>query len=87
MKQTLIRNLDPDLVEDYRAAAVRNERSLEAEYREGLRRGRPVPANRRAMVEKVRAILPAKVPGLTGTEIIRWYRDTNGGRWPDVSGD
>lgn len=41
MAQALIRNLEDDLVADYRAAAKRNGRSLEAEYREGLARSRP----------------------------------------------
>lgn len=88
MGQALIRNLEDDLVEEYREAAGRNGRSLEAEYREGLRRARPVSAaKRKALVAEVRALLPAEVPGPTGTEIIRWYRDTNGGRCPDAFGD
>lgn len=41
MAQALIRNLDDELVADYRAAAKRNGRSLEAEYRDGLARSRP----------------------------------------------
>ena len=87
MKQVLIRNLDDALLADYRAAAAHNQRSLEAELRSALERGRPVGAgDRRALAESVRALLPKEVLGSTGTEIIRWYRDTNGGRDPDVFG-
>lgn len=87
MGQILIRNLDDDLIAAYRRAAERNARSLEAEYRDALRRARPdLGLDRRAAAEAVRALLPEKVPGPTGMEIIRWYRDTNGGRDPDVFG-
>lgn len=41
MAQALIRNLDDDLLDDYRRAAKCNHRSLEAELREGLARSRP----------------------------------------------
>ena len=87
MGQALIRNLEDDVIADYRAAAERNARSLEAEYRDALRRARPVAsAERRAAAEAVRQLLPAVVPGADSTEIIRWYRDTNGGRDIDAFG-
>lgn len=41
MAQALIRNLDDDLLDDYRRAAKLNRRSLEGELREGLARSRP----------------------------------------------
>lgn len=88
MAQALIRNLEDDLVADYRSAAARHGRSLEAEYKEALRRARPLGQHdRRALAEEIRAMLPDEVPGPDGTEIIRWYRETNGGRWPDGFGD
>lgn len=87
MGQALIRNLEDDLIDDYRSAARRNGRSLEAEYREALRKSRPASAvDRRALAEEIRAMLPSEVPGATGAEIIRWFRDTNGGREPDAFG-
>ncbi|MGZ8307970.1 MAG: FitA-like ribbon-helix-helix domain-containing protein, partial [Allosphingosinicella sp.] len=42
MAQALIRNIDDDLLADYREAAEANKRSLEAELREALRRARPL---------------------------------------------
>jgi plasmid stability protein len=87
MAQALIRNLEDELVAEYKQAAQRNGRSLEAELREALRRARPiVSGQRRQLAEEVRAMLPDFVPGPEGTEIIRWYRDTNGGRWSDAFG-
>ncbi|MEY4270875.1 MAG: hypothetical protein RLZZ58_2091, partial [Pseudomonadota bacterium] len=38
MAQALIRNIDDALLADYREAAARNQRSLEAELREALKR-------------------------------------------------
>ena len=87
MAQALIRNIEDDLVAAYKEQAQRNGRSLEAELREALRRARPSgPGERRQLAEEVRALLPDFIPGPTGTEIIRWYRDTNGGRWSDAFG-
>ena len=42
MGQVLIRNLDDELLADYREAAERNQRSLEAELRAALRTVRPI---------------------------------------------
>jgi antitoxin FitA len=87
MAQALIRNLDDDLVDDYREAAVRNGRSLEAEYRDALRRARPVGrVDRRRLADEVRSLLPEVVPGPTGTDLIRHFRDTDGSHWPDAAG-
>jgi antitoxin FitA len=88
MAQALIRNLEDDLVATYREAAKANGRSLEAELRDALRRAKPcIASQRRARAETVRSILPDQIAGPTGTEIIRWYRDTNLGRGPDAFGD
>jgi plasmid stability protein len=85
MGQVLIRNLDDEMVEEFRLSAKANGRSLEAELREALKRSRPNRAGtRKALAMQVRSQLPDPTPGPEGTEIIRWYRDTNGGRDPDV---
>lgn len=81
MGQVLIRNLDDDMVEEFRISAKANGRSLEAELREVLKRARPNRSGaRRALALQVREQLTDLTPGPEGTEIIRWYRD-NDGRW------
>jgi antitoxin FitA len=85
MGQVLIRSLDDDLIDAYREAAAVNQRSLEAELRDALQRAAPhQTTDRRVVAEQVRALLPKRVPGVSGTEIIRWYRDCNLGRDPDL---
>jgi antitoxin FitA len=85
MGQVLIRNIDDAMVEEFRLAARANGRSLEAELREALKRGRPDRASaRRALAMRVRAQLPDPTPGPDGNDIIRWYRDANGDREPDA---
>lgn len=57
MSQLLIRNVDPSLVEAYRAAAKANQRSLEAELRLALQIARPVlPTDREALLDRLKAI-------------------------------
>ena len=86
MGQVLIRSLDDDVIAAYRAAAVANDRSLEAELREALKRAKPVDVgDRRALAMQVRALLPVNIPGEDGADIIRRYRDTNGDQEPDRS--
>lgn len=85
MGQVLIRNLDDALIADFKQVAASNGRSLEAELREALRRAAPkARLDRRSIAMDVRNLLPSQVPGPEGTEIIRWYRDTNGGRDVDA---
>ena len=78
MAQALIRNIDDDLVEDYRQAAKRNGRSLEAEYREALRIMRPItPTRKQDLLElsrRLRAMTPA-VPQTPSEDLIRADRD------------
>jgi len=80
MAQALIRNLDEDLLEDYRRAARRNRRSLEAELRETLERSRPLEAQgREDMIELSRRLreLTANPPGsVEGWRLIREDRDS-----------
>jgi plasmid stability protein len=82
MGQALIRNLDDDLLADYREAAERNKRSLEAELREALRRARPAGHKRReellAEVRRIRAMTP-DVPQTPGWILVREDRDGNRG--------
>jgi len=80
MGQVLIRNLDDAMVEEYRQAAKMNGRSLEAELRDALKRSRPERSkSRRALADQVSAQLADLPPGPSGADIIRKYRDTNGG--------
>jgi plasmid stability protein len=78
MAQALIRNLDDDLLDDYRRAAEANRRSLEAELRDALRRARPLSPKRReealARLAAIRAMTP-NVPQTPSEVLIREDRD------------
>jgi antitoxin FitA len=78
MGQVLIRNLDDALLADYREAAQRNQRSLEAELREALGRARPVSEERREelldLSKRIRAMTPG-VQQTPGWVLIRQDRD------------
>ena len=78
MAQALIRNIDDDLLADYRAAAEANHRSLEAELREALRLARPLTAKKReelvAEMDRIRAMTPA-VPQTPSEQLVREDRD------------
>ncbi len=79
MGQALIRNLDDALLEDYREAARRNGRSLEAELRAVLAQARPMSASRqRTIIErlaKIRAMTPSGVQQTPSEQIVREVRD------------
>lgn len=81
MAQALIRNLDDRLLADYRQAAKRNSRSLEAELRDGLARARPrVVATREellALSEQIRAMTPAGVAQTRSEQLVREDRDSH----------
>ena len=78
MAQTLIRNLEDDLLEDYRRAAEANRRSLEAELRDALRRARPLSPARReealARLAAIRAMTP-NIPQTPSEVLMREDRD------------
>lgn len=78
MAQALIRNIDDELLEDYRDAAKRNGRSLEAELRNALKVMRPIDAKRRkqllAEADAIRAMTP-NVPQTPSEVLIREMRD------------
>jgi plasmid stability protein len=78
MAQVLIRNIDDDLLEDYRQAARRNDRSLEAELREALRIMRPIGlARQNALLKEfaeIRAMTPP-VPQTPSEQLVREDRD------------
>jgi len=78
MAQALIRNIDDELLADYRDAAKRNGRSLEAELREALRVMRPMTPKRRAELraaaDRIRAMTP-DVPQTPSEVLIRADRD------------
>lgn len=78
MGQALIRSLENDLLDDYREAAGRNGRSLEAELREALRMMRPLSAKRReALLRQADALraMTLNVPQTPSEQLIRDDRD------------
>lgn len=79
MGQVLIRKLDDALLSDYRLAADRNGRSLEAELREALAQARPkvrLSADElRALSVRLRAGAPASAAAIDSTDLIREDRD------------
>jgi plasmid stability protein len=80
MGQALIRNLDDAILDDYREAARRNGRSLEAELREALARARPMSEARQAAVLKRLAKIRAMTPkGVSQTPSERIVREVRGG--------
>lgn len=78
MAQALIRNLDDELLADYRDAARRNNRSLEAELRDALQRARPLSAGNRdaalAKLAAIRALTPRR-PQTPSEQLVRGDRD------------
>ena len=82
MVDTLIRNLDEDLLADYRAEASVSGRSLQAVLHEGLKRGRP---RRRLTKDELLAMsldLTSDTPETSDSmPYIRWMRDTDAGRY------
>lgn len=83
MAQVLIRNIDDALLEDYRAAAKRHNRSLEAELRSVLQQMRPKkPLDREELLAKlaeIRAMTPKGVKQTPAEQLVREDRD--GYRW------
>ncbi|MBX9859125.1 MAG: hypothetical protein K2Y20_05980 [Sphingomonas sp.] len=80
MGQVLIRNLDDALLADYRQAAKANARSLEAELREALARGRPQKPrlSQAALTElsqRLWAMTPDTAEMVDSTPLIREMRD------------
>lgn len=80
MAQALIRNIDDDLLADYRVIAEANNRSLEAELRDALRRARPLTPQRReealARLAEFRAMTP-DVPQTPSLQLIREARGSD----------
>lgn len=76
--QALIRNLDDELLADYREIAAANGRSLEAELRDALRRAKPVPPSKIQQVldeaARIRAMTP-KIAQIPSEVLIRELRD------------
>lgn len=79
MGQALIRNLDDELLADYREAAQRNERSLEAELREALALVRPMSTKRKGelliRLAEIRAMTPKGVKQTPSEQLVRDDRD------------
>jgi plasmid stability protein len=81
MPDALVRNVDEDLLADYRAEARANGRSLQAELNEGLKRGRPRRRLSKAELLDLSLSLTASGPVTSdSTSDIRWARDTDAGR-------
>ncbi|MBV9883024.1 MAG: hypothetical protein JO276_08455 [Sphingomonadaceae bacterium] len=81
MADALLRKLDEDLLEAYRAEARANGRSLQAELHEGLRRGRPRRRlSKEELLELSKSLTGAGLLTSDSTADIRWDRDTDGGR-------
>ena len=82
MADALLRNLDDELLADYRAEAKASGRSLQAVLHDGLKRGRP---RRRLSKDELLALsmeLTANtVETSDSTPYIRWMRDTDAGRY------
>jgi plasmid stability protein len=80
MGQVLIRNLDDQILADWREIAAANGRSLEAELREALRRAKPLTPSKLKQVQeesaRMRAMTP-DVPRESSEALLRRYR--NGG--------
>lgn len=87
MGQALVRNIEDEVLDAYRAAAKANKRSLEAELRDALRRAKPAATANgeelKALSARLRAMTPHDAPQGDSALLIRWYRDTHGGRWTD----
>ncbi len=87
MAQALIRNIDDDLLNRYRALAKAKGNSLEQELREALQRAEPLVDTSveelKRLSAELRAMTPSEPPQGDSTLVIRWYRDTHGGRWTD----
>lgn len=82
MGQVLIRNLDDEVLQDYREAARNAGRSLEAELRDLLMKMRPRSPQRVAELrDRVRIIreMTPDVPQTPGWELIREDRDGDRG--------
>ena len=80
MGQVLIRNLDDRLLADYKRAASKNGRSLEAELRSALAAGRPtIPVltgdSLQTLVESLWADTPPETTDEDSTPYIRALRD------------
>ena len=79
MGQILIRNLDDDLLADYRRSAQRNRRSLEAELREALCMVRPKSPERLSealeQLRAIRAMTPVGVHQTPSEQLVREDRD------------
>ena len=80
MKNVLIRNVDDEIVADYKKAAVAHGRSLTAELRDGLVRARPhrrlVGPELVAFVHRLWESFPESASMSDSTALIREDRDS-----------
>jgi plasmid stability protein len=80
MGQVVIRNIDDRVIERLRARAVANRKSLEQSLRELLTEAaRPSRAELVAELERIRAMIPPRKPGViypSAEQLVREDRDT-----------
>ena len=82
MADALLRNVDEDLLADYRAEAKASGRSLQSVLHEGLRRGRPRRLMSKEELLALSRQLTADMPESSdSTPYLRWVRDTDAGRY------
>jgi plasmid stability protein len=79
MGQVLIRNLDDELIADYKQAAAGGGRSLEAELRDALSRARPKQkpssSDLVALAHRLWAMTPPSAAAVDSTPLIREDRN------------
>lgn len=81
MADTMLRDIDDELLSAYRAAAEANGETLNAALKAGLARGRPTaPKSKTELIELSRALVAASAMTSDSTQYIRWMRDTDDGR-------
>lgn len=79
MGQVLIRKLDDGVIQAYKRAAQQSGRSLEAELRDVIERGRPRPSLSGealiALSKRLHALTPPSAAAIDSTDLIREDRD------------
>lgn len=88
MAQALIRRINDETLEAFRAVAREKGTSLEAELRELIESNRPRrtknPVELLRLSDELQAMAPPDGPTTSdSTLLIRWDRDTNHGKWVD----
>jgi plasmid stability protein len=77
MSTLTIRNVEEDVMKNLKQQAKRNNRSVEAEVRELLKRnvGRKSPEELLALADKIKAMTPKGIKQTDSAELLREDRD------------